>query len=50
MIYHLVLKICLSPNDAVNRTIAISSIGRYVPYRLVIFLTKECGDIGMACR
>ena len=37
-IYHLVLKTLLS------------SIGRCTPYGLVVLLTKECGDIGMAYR
>ena len=28
----------------------LSSIGRYMPYKLVVLLTKECGDTGMAYR
>ena len=32
------------------KMIAISSIGCCVPYTLVVLLTKECGDTGMACK
>ena len=51
MIYHLVLK---SVHDQMIRCYqgrqCLSSIGHCVPYRLVVLLTNECGDTGMAYR
>ncbi len=35
---------------AVNRTTALSRLGRYETYTLVVLLTKECGDTDMSHR
>ena len=44
------LKIFTIKRYAIIRMITISSVGHYVPYELVVFLTKECEDTVMACR
>ena len=44
------LKLFATKWYAITRTIAISSVGHYMPYELVVFLTKECGDTVMTCR
>ena len=44
------LKIFAIKQYAITRIIVISSVGRCMPYELVVLLSKECRDTIMACR